>query len=149
MKRFVALSAVTFMTLGLWGSNSTFAASSTVRLTAHLKGSNEVSKKGPVHGTGTAVVRINLTKNQLCYTLAVSGFKLPAVAAHIHSGGAGKEGPIVVPFPTFPGRTGRAAGCTTARASLLKGIANHPASYYVNVHTAAYPGGAVRGQLGM
>jgi hypothetical protein len=90
-----------------------------------------------------------VSKNQLCYKLTVSGFKLPATAAHIHAGKAGKNGPIVVPFPKPPAANGKSSGCTTVKSSLPKAITGHPTSYYVNVHSTAYPGGAVRGQVGM
>jgi hypothetical protein len=36
----------------------------------------------------------------------------------------------------------------TADRELLKAIASDPEDYYVNVHNADYPAGAVRGQLG-
>jgi hypothetical protein len=125
-------------------------ASSKITLHAVLKGSNEVGGAFPKNGKGTATVTVDMSKNKLCWSLSVSGFKLPAIASHIHAGHAGKNGPIVVPFNTSPGKIGKAVGCTTVKSSsLLKAIAGHPTSYYVNVHTTTYPGGAVRGQLGM
>jgi hypothetical protein len=42
---------------------------------------------------------------------------------------------------------GSAKGCKTADAAVVKDIMGNPANYYVNVHNAAYPKGAVRGQL--
>ncbi len=50
---------------------------------------------------------------------------------------------MVVPF----GAAYKAKGCTKAAKSLIAAIESHPNSYYVNVHTAKYPGGAIRGQL--
>jgi hypothetical protein len=38
-------------------------------------------------------------------------------------------------------------GCVTADKDLIKDIRQNPENYYVNVHNAAFPGGAVRGQL--
>jgi hypothetical protein len=116
-------------------------------LTAHLAGKSEVGTPGPKKGSGTAAIRIYLPSHKLCYTLSVAGFTLPALAAHIHAGKAGVNGPIVIPFPTAPGKTGKATGCVTVKATLLNTIAHHSSSYYVNVHTAAYPNGAVRGQI--
>ena len=138
-------------------SNLVVAApmSTTTTLKAHLKGSKEVGTAGAPHGTGLATITITVKKagkpvnSKLCYKLTVSGFKLPAVGAHIHVGKAGGTGPIVLPFPTAPGKNGKASGCTTAKTSLLKAIAKYPAGYYVNVHTTVYPDGAVRSQLGM
>ncbi len=50
---------------------------------------------------------------------------------------------MVVPF----GKTFKAKGCTTAPAAVAAAIARTPSAYYVNVHNARYPGGALRGQL--
>jgi CHRD domain len=157
MKKLVTLLIAMSIALALHASSSVAAApmSATTTLKAHLKGSNEVGAAGASNGTGLASITVNLTKvgnlfkSQLCYKLTVSGFKLPAIGAHIHAGKAGKNGPIVVAFPKPPGKYGKSSGCTTAIPTLLKAITAHPTSYYVNVHTTAYPGGAVRGQLGM
>ena len=73
--------------------------------------------------------------------------QLPAAAAHIHTGKAGKNGPVIIPLMA-PGKTGHAAACVhSVNASFIKGMMNHPTSYYLNVHTTDYPNGAVRGQL--
>jgi hypothetical protein len=65
------------------------------------------------------------------------------LAAHIHKGKAGVAGPIVVPF----GKVFRAKGCTTTTAAIAAAIQRNPGAYYVNVHNAKYPGGALRGKL--
>jgi hypothetical protein len=74
-------------------------------------------------------------------------------AAHIHSGAAGTNGPVVVPFfatattaglpPTLTG----IAGSVTADPAVLTQIRQTPNAFYFNVHTAAFPAGVVRGQL--
>jgi hypothetical protein len=53
------------------------------------------------------------------------------------------SGPVVVPF----GKAFKSKGCTTASRSLIASILRSPSAYYVNVHNAKYPGGALRGQL--
>jgi hypothetical protein len=135
----VVLAATTF------GAHAS-AASSSMTFTAKLTGMTEIPL-GSKHGHGTATITLSDSKRTVCYSITVMGIKLPAAAAHIHAGKAGKIGPVVVPFMA-PGKTGHAASCVhSVRAALIKGMENHPTSYYVNVHTTDYPGGAVRGQL--
>ena len=75
-----------------------------------------------------------------------------AVAAHIHKGAAGANGPVVVNLAAPA--DGNAADCLTegemgkfAGGQTVAEILANPGSFYVNVHNADYPGGAIRGQL--
>jgi CHRD domain len=112
--------------------------------TVALTGDAESPAGDPV-GTGTATVRLRAGQAQVCYQLAASN--LPAaVAAHIHRASADTSGPVVVPLNT-PNAAGRARGCATAARTLVNAILANPASYYVNMHTAEFPNGAIRGQL--
>jgi hypothetical protein len=110
-----------------------------VSLHATLSGKVEVPKGDP-DGRGTA--EITVTVSRLCWELKVSNIGTPT-AAHIHRGAPGKAGPVVVPL----GPKYRAKGCATAPAPILGPLQVKPTRYYVNIHTAKYPGGAVRGQL--
>ena len=65
------------------------------------------------------------------------------MAAHIHKGRPGVAGPVVVPF----GKVFKAKGCTTTTAAIAAAIQRTPSAYYVHVHNAKYPAGALRGQL--
>jgi hypothetical protein len=78
----------------------------------------------------------------VCWEIKVSKVAT-IVAAHIHKGKAGVAGPVVVPF----GKTYKSKGCVASTASLIAAIKKNPGGYYVNVHNAKYPGGALRGQL--
>lgn len=44
-------------------------------------------------------------------------------------------------------KTGSAKGCKSADVALIHAIMQNPTNYYVNVHTVAFPKGAIRGQL--
>ena len=109
-----------------------------------LTGEAETPAGDPV-ATGTSSVRLRAGQGQVCYQIAGKNLP-PAVAAHIHSGAAGVAGPVVIPLNT-PDAAGASSGCAPAGRPLVSSILKAPASYYVNVHTAEFPGGAIRGQL--
>jgi hypothetical protein len=85
--------------------------------------------------------------NELCFGITVKNIDMPG-AAHIHRGRPNVAGPIVVPLvhPTS-GDPGASSDCVTVAEDLSRAILKRPHKYYVNVHTAAFGGGAVRGQL--
>ena len=95
-------------------------------------------------GIGFAVVTFDPDRGQVCYFLAVANIA-PATAAHIHFAPRGSNGPVVVPFN--PPTNGTSSGCAPAAVPLVQNLIANPSQYYVNVHNAQYPGGAVRGQL--
>jgi hypothetical protein len=112
-------------------------------LKAKLTGPAE-KPPGDPKGSGAATVKVDTAKNQVCYELKVEG--VTSTMAHIHKGGAEVSGPVAVPL-TAPDASGKSQGCASADAAVVKDIAANPGGYYVNVHSAAFPGGAVRGQL--
>jgi CHRD domain len=106
---------------------------------------NAESPAGDPVGTGTAEFHLRAGQGQVCYQITAKNLP-PAVAAHIHRGAAGVAGPVVVPLTT-PSAEGTSRGCATAVRGLVNAILAAPASFYVNVHTAEFPAGAIRGQL--
>jgi hypothetical protein len=114
-------------------------------LWARLSGANEVpAGTGDPDASGLAL--LSLKRNgQLCYVLHVTKVDGMVNAAHIHTGRAGKEGPVAVTL-TAP-RRGNVATCTWVGRRLAWAIWAHPSWFYVNVHSTTYPDGAARGQL--
>jgi hypothetical protein len=114
------------------------------QLTTTLTGEQEVPVRGDLDGIGFATVTVNPGQGVLCYELSVSGIA-PATAAHIHEAPVGMAGPVVVGLQ--PPTDGSSSGCVEVGRTLAKDILKNPADYYVNVHNAEFPGGALRGQL--
>jgi hypothetical protein len=116
-------------------------------LIASMTGAAEVPVPGDPDGTGTAWIRLNQGQSQICFEIRVANIVLPATAAHIHPGAAGQANPPIVNLAP-PNAQGFSAGCiNNVPEQLIKDIRQNPQNFYVNVHNAQYPGGAVRGQL--
>jgi hypothetical protein len=133
------------------GASTAGSAGKVTRLAATLSGANEVPGPGDPDGRGTAFVRLSGTT--ACYALEWSGIGAPT-AAHIHQGGAGVAGPVVVLFfqpgtnaASLPGTLSSVAGCVDVDPALAGRIAASPRDWYVNIHTADFAAGAIRGQL--
>jgi hypothetical protein len=113
--------------------------------TVDLTGAAEVDadgvpNQGDVDGSGTATVRINPGRGEVCWTIEVADVA-PIRAAHIHVAPSTTTGPVVVPLDPVD------TGCREVDRELALAIITDPSSYYVNVHNAAFPAGALRGQL--
>ncbi len=134
--RYVGL---TFLAAPVLAAGATAASQKGGSLHATLTGSAETPKGDP-DGRGTA--EITITGRRVCWEITVSKVQT-ILAAHIHKGGPGIAGPVVVPF----GKTFKSKGCTTTTAAIAAAIVRSPSAYYVNVHNAKYPAGALRGQL--
>jgi hypothetical protein len=118
------------------------ASAETVVLTATLSGANEVGGGAP-NGNGAFRVEINSETGDFCYTLYAEKTAAPTMA-HVHTGAAGVNGGPVITMDV----TGKGSDlCIAVEPDKLKPILADPAGFYVNIHTADFPGGAVRGQL--
>ena len=114
------------------------------QLTTTLTGEQEVPVLGDLDGIGFATVTVNPGQGVVCYELSVSGIA-QATAAHIHEAPVGMAGPVVLGL--LPPTDGSSSGCVEVGRALAKDILKNPADYYVNVHNAEFPLGALRGQL--
>lgn len=113
-------------------------------LSAVLLGSNEAPVTGDPDGMGTAELSLNQGQGTITYSIEVAGINTPT-AAHIHEAGAGMAGPVIVPLNAPV--NGVSSGVVMLSKEQIKEIRMNPEMYYVNVHNAEYPGGALRGQL--
>lgn len=146
MKLTLSLAAVAGITL--LGACATIeeeavdAASDTYR--AHLMGSNEVPRGDP-DGMADAEISVSDTFDQVCWEVKnVRGIG-EVTAAHVHFGRAGTNGPPV--FTLTKSNEGRWQGCKDGAEWTENRLQGNPADFYVNLHTAEYPNGAIRGQL--
>ncbi|AEY85393.1 hypothetical protein SHJG_0111 [Streptomyces hygroscopicus subsp. jinggangensis 5008] len=105
---------------------------------------------GPTVGDkdGHALALMRIQGNQVSYAFAFKGTETPTLA-HLHKGVEGVNGDVKIPFFTEKLKSGKnfAYGTVTVNdAALLQGIKTNPQNWYFNIHTAEFPGGAVRGQ---
>jgi CHRD domain len=136
--------AITLIVVVGAGAQGGGQQASSKALFAVLTGAKEPEGGDPNgRGSFTAIV----DGNRLCYGLTNKNIEDPG-AAHIHEGGRRVAGDIVVPLQQpSSGDPGASSGCVRVSRSLGRAILANPNQYYVNVHTAGLPDGAVRGQL--
>lgn len=118
-------------------------ASNLVAFTTQLRGANEVPANASA-GTGTVDAVLNKDTNLLRWKVNFSGLTGPATAAHFHGPAAvGANAGVVLPWkgPITSPLEGNATLTPAQAADLMAG------NWYANIHTAAHPGGEVRGQM--
>lgn len=127
------------MGMVMLGAFSATAMGADIKVT--LSGANEVPPvTTAAAGSGTVTVGMD---GAVSGGVSTSG--IAATAAHIHEAAAGKNGPVVVPMTKSGDNMwviGAGAKLTEAQMASLKA-----GNLYVNVHSAANPGGELRGQL--
>jgi subtilisin family serine protease len=108
---------------------------------ATIDGSQEVPPT-PSTATGEGAFTYNLLTNELTWHISHDLDMGDVTAAHIHSGAAGTNGPVEVPLDhTVNPMIGSATLTDAQQGMLVNGL------LYVNIHTAAFPGGEIRGQI--
>jgi len=149
--------------------SSTNGGTTTTRFTATLSPAQETP---PIQGaeagaSGTSTMDFNITRDAsgtitaatVNFTATMQNFPATTVVniAHIHTGATGVGGPILISTTVNPGEvtltngagtfTRVAVPITPNTAATMQSILDNPAGFYFNVHTAANPGGVMRGQL--
>lgn len=99
-----------------------------------------LAPSGDADGTGSATVRPRPAVRRVCATITWSRIQTP-FAAHIHRH---SDDQVVI---DLTGSVTGGARCVRAPRRLIRAIAARPGRYYVNVHNASYPAGAVQGTL--
>jgi hypothetical protein len=118
---------------------------------ASLLGANEIGEDGSRNAgddDGEGSFALSAGATNICYSYVVKAIDQPTLA-HIHKAKAGKNGdPVVTLQIPDTGDPGLVSECLQNQdEALVEDIIEHPQKYYVNVHTTAFPDGAIRGQL--
>lgn len=165
-------SGVLLLSLCLLGAagcddDSTAPSNLPIVMTASLSPANEVPPIANAENTGSGAVQITfnvtrdgtgaITSGTADFHFQLSGFpsSTTIVAAHIHPGGTGVNGGVIVntglvaanPVTQTNGVMTFTATNISVPTATLQGIVNNPAGFYFNVHSPTNPGGVARGQL--
>ena len=139
----VAAFAITGCGMMKGQSGMGMASSNMVAFSTQLRAGNEVPPNAS-QGTGSVDAMLDKGTNLLRWKVNYSGLSGPATAGHFHGpAAAGANAGVVVPWSTTMSSPMEGSATLTAGqvADLMAG------RWYANVHTAANPGGEVRGQM--
>jgi CHRD domain len=145
--RVTLLAASVATTLAFVGCSSTsmsmpMSNSNVASFGASLSGASEVPPNATA-GSGTLTATLDKSTSVLKWKLTYSGLTGPATMAHFHGPAMpGTNAGVVVPFPS---PASPAEGQTTLSAAQVADLM--AGKWYTNVHTAANPGGEIRGQV--
>ena len=152
-KLLIAAAALTMLPLA--------ANALTVTYNLNLNGAMEVPANAST-AVGSAQVMVDDTANTISFNLAAFGLKTAVAGLHIHGqalaganagvvfnmlGNADVTGPVMIGMFAVPDSFAALGTNKAASAGLAAMINAEPFKYYVNLHTAAFVGGEIRGQL--
>lgn len=142
MRRITIIIALTVISL-------TTSAAYGQTLGAVLTPSQETPAPTTIAGFGNATVTFDSTRQNITVTITVSNLGSPINNFHIHEGAPGVQGPVIINLIGLGGTfvNGTMTGTFPVAADVAGRMVLNPNNFYVNVHTAQFPIGAIRGQL--
>lgn len=97
-------------------------------------------------GSGFATVTLNTITGQVEVSGTFSNLLQPVTAAHIHGlAPAGVNAGVIITLDLTGTTSGTISGGGTLTPAQIQGMIEHRT--YINVHTSAFPGGEIRGQI--
>jgi CHRD domain len=114
----------------------------TVNFAATINGANEVPANASA-ATGSLQGVLDKTTNIFSVTLNYTG--LTATNMHIHKGPAGVSGGVLFGLSTAPFSSPVSYSSPALSAGQVDSLMNN--LYYINIHSAAFPAGEIRGQI--
>ena len=137
------MTRILFVPLALGAAIAFAGPACAQKFKATLDGKSEVPANTSA-GTGSADLDYDAASKKLNWKVTYSGLSGPATAAHFHGPAeSGKNAGVAVAIPNAGSSPVEgSATLTDAQAADLEA-----GKYYVNIHTAANPGGEIRGQV--
>lgn len=148
------------MTLGVLAGGVASAQAQVYTLTANLTGADETPTALNTGAFGTATITLDVGARSLTYRIDVFNLPSGVTASHIHVGGVGTTGPVIVNFAppvtasndfAFSGSVPESQWVVRADQGIRSGDdviqAILGGNTYVNVHSSVNAGGEIRGKL--
>lgn len=134
----------------LAGSAPALAQQDGAQFTVALSGQENVTD-GDADGQGSARLDLDPQRGTACYEITWKKLDGAVTAFHLHAARRGSNGPHWIDFfneQRFDGEQGKASDCVRSTREKIEAVINDPSAYYLQLHSTAFEGGAVRGQLG-